>query len=159
MLTGGWICVPLADIQPPVFDPFADPLLPIHITQVVPGIQLRIALKGGHQMVPKETKNGYILVPTDKRRNRRGYEKGVLLGTVTVNNPELGRLSMHVSDEVSKRVYKADVQYTAMAITQRVVAITELVETATAPGSVAFGTKLVGGQLLNPRAKLVHIKF
>ena len=66
---------------------------------------------------------------------------------------------MYVSDEVSKRVYRADVQYTAMGVTQRVVAITELVETATRPGAIAFGTELVGGQLLNPRVKLVHIKF
>lgn len=133
--------------------------VPIHITQISVGMQVRISLKGGHQMVPKKTKNGYFLVPTDKRRTRRGYEKGVLLGTIIANDPSSGKLSMHVSDEVSKRVYRADVAYTAMGIIQRVVAITELVETAAAPGGPALGTKLVGGQLLNPRVKLVHIKF
>ena len=152
MLTDGWIC-------PPTDLAVENPMIPIHITQIAAGMQIRIALKGGHQMVPKETKNGYVLVPNDKRRTRRGYEKGVLIGSVITNDPENGKLSMHVSDEVSKRVYRADVQYTSMGVAQRVVAITELVETATTPGSVAFGTKLVGGQLLNPRAKLVHIKF
>lgn len=158
MFTGGWICVPLADTQPPIFDPFLDPLLPIHLTQVVPGIQLRISLKGGHQMVPKVTKNGNFLVPNDKRRTRRGYEKGVLLGAVVQNNPTTGQMTLNVSDATSNVVYRTDVQYTSMAVVQRVVQITELVETAATPGSVALGTKLVGGQLLNPRVKLVHVK-
>ena len=156
MITEGWICVPLADAPAEVVD---NPLIPLHITQITAGMQIRISLKGGHQMVPKVTKRGNFLVPTDKRRHRRGYEKGVLIGTVTANNPAIGKLSMYVSDDTSKLVYQADVDYTAMGVTQRVVPITTLVETATSPGSVAIGTKLVGGQLLNPRDKLVHIKF
>jgi hypothetical protein len=142
-----------------IFDPFANPLLPIHITQVVPGIQIRVSLKGGFHMIPKQTKNGDFLVPGTQRSRRRGYEKSVLIGTVTANNPPSGQLSMTVSDEVYGRVYRADVPYRFMAIAQRVVANTELVESATRPGGVALGTRLAGGRLLNPRAKLVHIKF
>ena len=155
MLTGGWVCVPLADTPVDVVD---NPLVPIHLTQIQPGMYVKISLKGGHQMVPKVTKNGNFLVPNDKRRVRRGYEKGTLLGAVVQNNPETGRMTVNVSDATSDTVYRAEVQYTSMALIKRVVQLTELVETATTPGSVALGTKLVGGQLLNPRVKLVHVK-
>jgi hypothetical protein len=156
MITGGWICVPLSDTISPVV---TDPLVPLHITQIQPRMQLRVVLKGGHQMVPKVTKNGNILVPTDKRRTRRNYEKGILVGSVVVNQPEAGQLTMNVYDEVSKLTYRADVTYTAISITRRIIQISELVETAINPGTIAFGSKLVGGQLLNPRHKLVNVKF
>jgi len=155
MVTDGWICIPLADV--PSVD-IEDPSIPLHLSQIQPGMQLRIVLRGGHQMVPRVTKRGNFLVPNDKRRSRRGYEKGVLIGAVTTNNPTSGQLSMTVSDEVTRKSYRADVQYASMAIVQRVVQITELIETATTPGAAALGTKLVGGQLLNPRVKLVRVK-
>lgn len=143
----------------PAYSPTIDPNLPIHITDVFPGMQIRISLKPGTHLEKRVTKNGEFLVPTNVRSSRRGYEKSVLAGTVTANYPNAGQLSMTVTDEVYCKVFKADVPYSFMGIAQRIVPITELVETASSPGSVALGSKLVGGTLMNPRFKLVPIKF
>lgn len=136
-----------------------DPNQPIHITDVFPGMQIRIALKPGMHMIQRRTKKGNFLVPSDVRSRRRGYEKSVLVGSVTVNNPAAGELSMVVSETIHGQIYRATVPYNFMGVAQRIIPIKTLVETGSRPTARAKGTKLVGGQLMNPRYKRVPIKF
>lgn len=145
----------------PAIVPVLDLNIPIHISQLAFGDQVRISLGGSYSYVSKITPQGkHLLVSKDKRRVTRGYEITTMVGSIISNRPNIGEMDLNVIVSPQKTVYRATVLYKHISIIQRVVPSTPI-ESATPshPGSHALGTLLNSGRLLTSMYNLVRVKF
>ena len=136
-----------------------DPFIPIHITQVVPGMELQISFVSGRSLIIVNGKNGPKLEPASKSVRTKGYHKTVIKGVVTQNSPTIGELKINVHDVNGYSIIPARVKYSDMKLVHRIIRHKGIIETANNPGAVAFGTKLIGGILLQSSVALIKVKM
>ena len=143
--TNGWICYDLEELDVVALP---NPLLPLHISALERGMQVRISLRGGYHMTPLKTKRGNFLVLKNKPKSRRGSDKGILLGSLISNSPTEGKLSLHVQDILTKTTYQAEVLYKNMSVIHKVVPILS-----------DEGDEVVKKYFLPTRVRLVRVKL
>ncbi len=154
LATRGVVCI----LGPPAV--VVDFTIPLHITQLKAGDQVRIVISPLIIYRPTVGRNR-IIAPV-KGGRLRSADRVVLMGLVSSNDPVNGTISLQVIKAVFGEVLPAVVQYSHIGIIQRVVPNNiGFVETApiSRPGAIAKGTSLIGGQLLNSRDRLVPVKF
>lgn len=140
-----------------VLEPVVFPPKYVHITDLVPGDEVKINVQIRHRFVPQMTKNGMYL-RLEKGMPPRGYEKTVLLGRVLSNSPTAGSLKIQVAYDIFKQHFSADIPYHTIHTIQKIVP-RRLIETATRPGEKALGTILPGGTLLPSRYDYIPVRL
>lgn len=129
----------------------------VHVTELRPGDQLRVAMKAGYHIEQDHT--GYATSPR-KGTKASGFARTVFFAFVVANDPQAGQMVVNVQETQAHRPpYSATLLYKNIRFLEYVVQPGwPLVETAPAqhPGAKALGTKMTQ---LFPQPRLVAVSF
>ena len=103
---------------------------PIHITQLVPGDAVRIALKAGRHLEPVlrgKQQTVYMTGRNGKKSLRaKPFSRTVALGFITENNSEAGVMTLQVEDRGKpRRHFQAIIPYKDMLVIRKYVTPSE----------------------------------
>lgn len=153
------------------FDPIAfNPDAPIHISQVVLGDVLRIAMRPGRHLEPVVSRRGmqHRLLARTRSRAAKNVSRTTILGLVTNNDRQLGVLSLQVSDpshayrnSLAAQVAYKDIQHIQKFITPakepRPVAVGGGPRARRTPGTLAKG--VLGFNAFPGYARFIQVRF